>query len=209
MYNLLNSMKISKADLWDSVTTSLLEMTDRVGMTSKDNRTKAAADEAQNRFNQYKKDHGIKTTEDIVEQFASEDDQKNPEWQANAERARNAELEAWEREQGIIPDGEDDPLLPARDNDPYDGDSYNGEMEDDFAVPENQELLAWEQEQGIELSPLQEAARKPLTEMLHEISEFDGLIGTEDFNTTTPEGLKNILSKLEDIKWKTEMEMHP
>ena len=188
-------MKISKEEVWDSVTTSLLEMTDRMSITDKNARTKAAANEARARFAQYKKDRGIRTTEDLVKEFASEDEQKDPKWVADSEKRQEKEFEDWEREQG---GAETDALLPENPYEPT-----------DFAPPENQQgMRAWEADQGIELGPIDTAA-KPLTEMMHEFSEFDGLVGTEAFNTKTPGGLKNILSKLEDIKWKTEMEMTP
>ena len=61
----------------------------------------------------------------------------------------------------------------------------------------------------MELNQGEQAASNSLTELLYDLKETDGKIGTDFYNLKNEEGLQNMLEVLKDEQWKNEMEMTP
>ena len=69
----------------------------------------------------------------------------------------------------------------------------------DLEDPVNRAMAIYEDQFGLDATIVDLVAKQQFVEALHEIPEFDGLLGTAEFNTEN--GLENIFRKLETIKF--------
>ena len=127
-------------------------------------------------------------------------------------------MTSWGKTIGLIEDKSDDLALEAErafenmqpiidKHRPTDGPVAPG---DDVYVPfEPPEHKEPEMIELAELNQGEQVASNALSELLHDLKETDGKIGTDFYNLENQDGLQNMLEVLKDEQWKNEMEMTP
>ena len=145
------------------------------------------------------------------------------------------QLTSWGKTLGLVEDPKSDwDLLAEQAQDRmqpivekyYDGDSWDGDYDEEEIKEEMKEAHAEELDEledfigefsgepaeppaieMMDLNPGESAVTNSLTELLYDLEETEGKIGTETYSLQTEEGLQNMLEVLKDEQWNSQMEL--